>query len=486
MEMERECFIGIDQGSSSTKVVVVARDGSALFSAKHDLPPPFREGQRVEQDPEAVLGSVRDALYEAVRWARDNIFTVQAAGLSCQRSSCLVWDEASGEPLSPVLSWRDTRASSLVESLAPQRENIFTITGLPLTPYYSASKVNWLFENVSLQRAQSPVFGTLSSYLCRRLTGTPGSSIDHSNAARTQLMDIRTLSWDHGMLALFGIEKITLPRIVPTATDYGVIDLPDGRIPLLASIGDQQAALLGLGIKSTGEMAINYGTGGFLMMSTGSDLRSVPGLLSSIHYSTAQERHYLLEGTVNAAGDALEWLRTRFGIFESYDEVDDLCWQASTDVIAFLGLNGTGSPHWERHISSAFHGLTAGSERADLVRAVVEGIVFFLQDIVDIAATAGVRPSVAIASGGLSSLSYLVQAQADLLGENIVVSPSPEASARGAAFLAGIQRGTWNVQDIDRMGRSGETVSPRSNPGLERRRLRWMELHRAVRLIDSM
>jgi glycerol kinase len=484
--MDRECFIGIDQGSSSTKAVVVATDGSVLFSAKRELPSPFREGARVEHDPEAILRSLREVLDETVRWARDNGIALRGAGLSCQRSSCLVWDDGTGEPLSPVLSWRDTRGADVLDALALHRDKIFAATGLPLTPYYSASKLRWLVENVPWQRTQSPVFGTLSSFLCRCLTGSSPSAIDHTHAARTQLMDIRTLSWDPGMLGLFGLKDVALPRIVPSAAAHGMLGIGDTRVPLLASLGDQQAALLGMGVAGEGACGINYGTGAFLLMDTGGKLRTAPGLMSSVLYSTEHEQQYLLEGSVNAGGDALEWLRERFGLFGSYDEVDDLCWQATTEVVAFLGLNGTGAPHWETGISSAFHGITAASGRGDLVRAAVEGIAFFLRDIADAAAAAGVKPSSYVASGGLSAVSYLVQVQADLLGSDIIVSPSTDASARGAAFLAGMQQGAWTAQDVARMGQGGEPVSPRANPGLARRLSHWRELHRATRQIDSL
>jgi len=484
--MERGCCIGIDQGSSTTKAVVVGRDGRILFRAKRELTRPFREGPRVEQDPEVILRSVREVLDEAVLQERNEGIPVLGVGFSCQRSSCLAWDEGSGEPLSPVLSWRDTRGSSFVAGLAEHKDHVISVTGLPLTPYYSASKFRWLSENIPSSRRKTAVFGALSSFLAQRLTGSPQAVIDHTNAARTQLMDIGTLAWAPDLIELFGLEDIRLPEIAPTLGAYGKMQTSAGPVPLLACIGDQQAALLGLGVTGEGECCINYGTGAFLLVSTGMILKRVPGLLSSIHYSSNGEQRYLLEGSVNAAGDALEWLRSRFGLFGGFDEVDDLCWKATENVVAFLGLNGTGAPHWETDIASAIYGLSAGSGPADIVRATVEGIVFFVQDIADAMKEASLAPTTYIASGGLSSISYLIQAQADLLGRDIVVTPLSDTSALGAAFLAGLGQGTWTPADLGRTAGRGEPVSPRTNTGLLRRRRRWKALHEAVRALDRL
>ncbi len=483
--MTQECFIGIDQGSSSTKALVLSGSGEVLFRTKRGLPQPFREGLAVEQDPAEVLGSVREVLDDAARHAHAAGLSILGAGLACQRSSCLIWNGETGEPQSPVISWRDTRGTGLIDGMTAQKEQVFTATGLPLTPYYSASKFRWLRDNLPAARENSTVYGTLSSYLTQRLVNSSKAVIDHTNAARTQLMDIRSLAWDPELLDLFGLSGIRLPGITPTAYDFGRIGTASGDVPLLACIGDQQAAMLGLGVTEKGEGGINYGTGGFLMVNTGAVLVPAPGLMASVHYSSHGVNHYLLEGSVNAVGDALEWLRVRFGLFKEYDEVDDLCWKAVTDVVAFIGINGTGAPHWESGISSSLHGLTSDSTSADIVRAAVENIAFFMRDIADTARAAGIRPSSIATAGGLSSLSYLVQVQADLLGIGITVNAEKEVSARGAAFLAGIQHGTWTTRDIRKMAGTGEPVEVRTNPGVLHRYGRWKELHRLTRAIDA-
>jgi glycerol kinase len=310
--------------------------------------------------------------------------------------------------------------------------------------------------------------------------------IDHTNAARTQLMNIKTLAWDEDLLGLFGLSGIRLPKIVPSAHAFGNVHIPVGDIPLLATVGDQQAAMLGLGVIEKGDAGINLGTGGFLMVNTGDALVPAQGLMASVHYSNEKELHYLLEGSVNAVGDALEWTRTNLGLFKKYEEVDDLCWKAMTHVVAFIGLNGIGAPHWETDISSSFHGLRPESTSADMVRAVVEGFIFFIKDIADEVKKSGIDLKSFVLAGGLSSLTYLSQIQADILKTNVRVSAGREASALGAAFLAGMQHGTWKADDIRRMASQGELVNGEENPGLEKRYKKWKELHRMTREMDKV
>ncbi len=482
--MAQGCFIGVDQGSSATKAVVLSTTGQLLFQTRKDLPPPFREGLRIEQDPKDILTSVREALDESLRTVEG--ISVLGVGLSCQRSSCLVWNGPTGEPLSPVISWRDTRGIDLVYELADREPVIFKTSGLPLTPYYSASKIRWMNDNLAAGKQPDAVYGTLSSFLIQQLTGNKQILIDHTNAARTQLMNIHTLSWDRNLLEAFGLAGIRLPDIRPTAHEYGDIATARGVVPLRACLGDQQSAMLGLGVLANGDGGINYGTGGFFMVNTGTRLVPAQGLMASVHYSNDREQRYLLEGSVNAVGDALEWARKGLGLFTGYAQVDDLCWKATTDVIAFVGLNGTGAPHWEAEISSSMHGLKPESTPADMVRAVVEGIAFFMKDIAEAMQAAGVEPASLTLSGGLSSITYLAQIQADILGKDAKISSAQEASALGAAFLAGMQHGAWSADDVRRMAAHGEIMHGEANPGLERRYRRWKNLHRMTKELDKI
>jgi glycerol kinase len=483
--MSTGCFIGIDQGSSATKAVVVSTDGQLLYQTRKDLPLPFRDGTHVEHDGEEIFRSVIDALNESVQAVQGSGVPILGLGLSCQRSSCLAWSASAGAPLTPVISWRDARGNELVESIRDREALIRQKSGLPLTPYYSASKLRWIRDNSAAARQPDAIFGPLSSFLVRRLIGHRPDTLDHTNAARTQLMNISTLAWDEELLGLFGLTNLRLPEIVPSAYAFGMVQTQAGNIPLLACIGDQQAAMLGLGVAEQGDGGINFGTGAFLAVNTGASLVPAQGLMTSVHYSNEKEQHYLIEGSVNAAGDALEWARTHLGLFTEYGDVDDLCWKAATDTVAFIGLNGTGAPHWETNISSAFHGLAPESTTADMVRAVVEGFAFFIKDIAEEVRKSGIEPGNFVLAGGLSSLTYLCQIQADILKTRLRVSAGREASALGAAFLAGMQHGAWKADDLRGMASQGELVVGETNPGLERRYRKWKELHRMTKVLDK-
>lgn len=480
------CFIGIDQGSSATKAVAVSSTGQILFQTRKDLPAPLRDGERIEQETEDILRSVVDAVNEAVRTVRDSGIPVLGIGLSCQRSSCLAWNDTSGAPLTRVISWRDTRGQEFIERIRERGPAIHRISGLPLTPYYSASKLRWIRDNIETAKQPDAVFGPLSGFLASRLTGNAEYVVDHTNAARTQLMNIRNLAWDEELLATFDLSGIRLPKIVPSAYDFGKIRTPAGDVPLLACCGDQQAAMIGLGVLEKGDAGINFGTGGFVVMNTGDEFAPAERIMASVHYSSENEVRYLLEGSVNAVGDALEWSRTNLGLFKDYGEVDDLCWRATTDTVAFIGLNGTGAPHWETNISSAFHGLGPESTSADMVRAVVEGFVFFVKVIAEEIRKSGIEPRNFVLAGGLSPLTYLNQIQADILKTDVRVSAVGEASALGAAFLAGMRHGTWKAADLRIMTAQGEVMKGEENPGLERRFRRWTELHRMTRELDKV
>ncbi len=484
--MSQDCFIGIDQGSSSTKLLVISAEGQVLFQTKRLLSSLLRDGERVEYDAAEILESVQEVLKEAVQSVSASGFVPHAVGLSCQRSTCLIWNETTGKPLSPVISWRDVRGSDLVQQLSIDPEHIFRATGLPLTPYYSASKLRWLKDNIADADKTGTVFGTLSAFLSQNLTNNKRAFIDHTQAARTQLMNIQSLAWDPELLARFGLTDINLPGIVPVIHTFGEIATTSGAVPLSACIGDQQAAMIGLGVLEKGDGGINYGTGGFLMVNTGTSLLPAKGLMASVYYSKEDARYYLLEGSVNAAGDSLEWLRNNIGLFRDYADVDDFCWQAATDVIAFIGLNGTGAPHWEHDISSSIHGMTPQTTAADIVRATVENIAFLMKDIAEEIRRVGLEPGGFAVSGGLSSLSYLVQVQADMLGKELCVSSQQEVSALGAALLAGMAHGTWTPAVIKKMVTTGEIVTPRQNAGASKRYHRWKELHRITRELDKL
>ncbi|OLC55752.1 MAG: hypothetical protein AUH92_01535 [Acidobacteria bacterium 13_1_40CM_4_69_4] len=476
---------GLDLGSSSVKAVTAppARPGTA---ARRRIATRRRAGGRVEQDAEAILGAALLALRAALpRRSRE----VEALGLATQRSTVLFWDRDTGRPLTPAYSWQDLRGAPLVSRLRKEAradgdldDAIGRRTGLRLSPHYSASKLSWALHHVrGLRRrvaAGKALWGTLGTFLVWRLTGGAVYAIDHANAQRTLLFDLVSRSWDPELFDMFGlgalIDAPALPAALPTTLTAPVsLDRSGLPLRLLAMTGDQQAALIGLGCRAEGAITINYGSGAFVLISTGERLVRVPGLLTTLLASWrggAGPRptvFYALEGPVNAAATAIDWalkrlrLRIRTADLDRYLDGD----RDPRRPVHFLpAVAGVGAPRWDPAQGPRFAGDLRRAGPRDLLRAVVESIAFRCAEIVRAAphGSAG-RPGAArgasiLAAGGLTRCRTLLQAQADLLQRPIVVRDTPDATSLGAALLTRNPSGWWGRNDA---GQDGFIVRPR-------------------------
>jgi len=392
--------------------------------------------------------------------------------------------------LTPAVSWQDLRAAELTRQWADHRELIRSKTGLMLTPYYSAPKLRWLLDRTRGLRAKAEqgrlLCGTVNSYLIWHLTKGEVHATDHANAARMLLMNLHSLSWDEELLSLFDIPAAMLPRILPTAADYGTAHLAGREVRIRASIGDQQAGLLGLGAVRRGEAAVNYGTGGFLLVNTGSQPMLLPGLLSSLAWTTSEDASYIVEGTVNAVGTLFERLK-EFGWLKSVGEIDRIIQSSRERVYLVPALAGLGAPHWLSGARMSLFGLGPTTSNADLVRAAVEGVAFLVKDIAEVIRKDGtIRIKQLTASGGGSRIQSLVQTQADLSGLTIHRSDAAEATALGASLLAGVGCGWWkSPSDVPKM-RAGKIFSPHLSEA-EREGLygQWKKAIEAVRIFSG-
>ncbi|MEK7657272.1 MAG: FGGY family carbohydrate kinase, partial [Elusimicrobiota bacterium] len=371
--------------------------------------------------------------------------SVAALGITAQRSTIVLWDSKTGKPCAPALSWQDGRAAPLVAPLLDRQRFVHERTGLYLTPYYSAPKIRWLLENAPQVRDLAGSgrlrVGPISTYLLWRLTGGEVFAVDPTMAQRMLLLDIRSMAWDEELIALFGIPRESLPAILPTVGRWGTVVRGGRRIPVYACVGDQQSAAVGQGAQDTGEGVLNYGTGAFFLLHTGERAHRVPGLLTSVALTReSRAPTFFLEGTVHAAGTTYDWLRENLGILKDSKQADALCSAskaASKDTLwALPALGGLGAPRWDYTAPTVLFGLTPRTRRADIVRAMTEGLAFLVADIAAAAEAAGLRASSLKASGGLARMDYLLQFQADLLRRPIVRLRESEATAFGAATLA--------------------------------------------------
>ncbi|MBI5596679.1 MAG: glycerol kinase [Elusimicrobia bacterium] len=439
----RQVVIALDQGSSSSRALAFDERGRTAAWAQRPVRTRYPSPGRVEHDAmdlartlEGALDTALDALPRATEEA--------ALGLSCQRSTVVLWDADSGKPVLPAPSWQDARAAAWLAPLAGDRdlqERVHAKTGLYLNPYYSAPKVRMLLEESAEARRLAASgrlrIGPVSTWVLWRLSKGEVFRADPTMAQRTLLFNLTTGDWDDELLSLFGVPRACLPALGPTAGDFGSFTRRGRTLRVTACIGDQQAAALGQGADEPGAGVLNYGTGAFFLLHTGTRLARVPGLLTSAAWQKAGEPcRYFLEGTVHAAGTSLDWLKTHLGLLDDPRRADAACRRSRRRILALPAIGGLGAPRWDYRTPTVFWGLAQDASKDDIVRGVVEGLAFLIADGVAAARAAGHAPSSFKAGGGLAALDHLVRFQADLLQQPLARLKEREATALGAASLA--------------------------------------------------
>jgi glycerol kinase len=412
-------ILAVDQGTSGTTCLALDDDLRVVGRGYRELPQHFPRPGWVEHDPEEIWSTVVEA-------AREAGGTPTTVAITNQRETTLLWDRVTGEPVAPAIVWQDRRTAERCRELDPSL--IRRKTGLVPDPYFSATKLEWLLR---AHGRDGLAFGTVDGWLVWRLTGGDVHVVDVTNASRTMLVDLETLDWDDELLALFGIPRDVLPRIVGSAETVGEGRLNGHAVEIRGIAGDQQAALYGQGCHVPGEGKATYGTGSFVLVHTGGDASSPPrGLLK-----TAAADGYALEGSVLASGAAVQWLRDGLGVVGDAAETEALA-RSVDDAggVHFVpALTGLGSPWWEPDARGLVCGLTRGTTRAHLVRAALEAIA---HQVADVAEALPEPPTVLRADGGATANGFLMQFQADLLGIPVEVAAERETTALGAAALS--------------------------------------------------
>lgn len=432
----RWAIVALDQGSSRSRAVLFDLKGTPLARAEAPLRTDTPCPGWFEHPPDEMLDGVRAVLRKVLREARRLGRTPVALGIANQRSTFICWDRKSGKVVSPAISWQDRRAGDDLDRWAGP--DFVARTGLPLTPYYSATKLAWLLDRFKKERrpTRDLLCGTVNSFLIWHLTERKVHQTDSTNAARMLLYNLDRGDWDDDLLDHFGIARTILPGVAPTQSDFGEAVIDRIHLPITCSIGDQQASLAGLGGLREGMANVNYGTGGFFLVNTGPKQCKVPGLLTSIAWSNEAETTYLLEGTVNGIGPLFTWLQD-LGFIKSEAEIDAVCARSKERVFFLPALIGLGAPHWDNTVRTGILGLTGNSRKEDLVRGAVEGIAFLMTDILrTLRAKEPIPIRKIIASGGGSQIKTLLQVQSDFFGKPITATHDPESTIRGAAFLA--------------------------------------------------
>ena len=428
--------LAIDQGTTSTRAVLVYADGRTvpLLSREHRQSYP-RPGW-VEHDADELLADIAACLDAAAA------YDVAAVGLDNQGESCLAWDAETGRPVGPVIVWQDDRTSAVTERLRGEgAEPLVTgRTGLPLDPYFSASKLGWIVREVPearrLARAGRLRLGTTDAYFRERLTGR--FETDVATASRTSLMALDTLAWDADLAALFGVPLAALPAIGPTSGELGHVRCGARTVPFTASIVDQQAALYGHGCTRPGEAKITCGTGAFVLAVTGARPPAGSGALPTVLWQQAGEAAVFgLDGGVYAAAAAVNWAR-RIGLFAEFAEIDRFDTpRAITRGLAFVpALSGLAAPHWERGARGSFVGLSLETSRSDMMQALLEGVALRIAEVTRAIAAVTALSGPLPVDGGLSANPYFTQMLADAVGLDLNIAAMPDVTARGTARLA--------------------------------------------------
>ena len=444
-------LLAIDQGTTSTRAILFDAAGAVRHIARRELRQIYPQPGWVEHDPEEIWQAAVVTCREAIAAAEGR--AIAAIGITNQRETTVLWDRADGRPVHNAIVWQDRRTASICERWRAEgfAAPVAARTGLVVDPYFSASKIRWLLDNVAglkeRARAGGIAFGTIDSFLLWRLTGVARHQTDVTNASRTMLYDLHRLDWDAALGDGFGIPTAILPEVRDTGADYGstASDLFGDAIPIAGIAGDQQAALIGQACFRPGMVKSTYGTGAFALVHTGAKpAMSSHKLLTTIAYRLGGETAYALEGSIFIAGAAVQWLRDRLGIIASAAETEELAELADPRQRVYFvpGFAGLGAPYWAPEARGTISGLTAECGVAELARATLEAVGYQTRDLIGaMQADSALAIDTLRVDGGMAANDWTMQFLADILPARVERPASIETTAWGAAYVAGLQRG---------------------------------------------
>ncbi len=469
-----KCILSIDQGTTSSRAIIFNRHGQIVSSSQREFTQFYPQPGWVEHDPKEIWSSQAAVAAESISAAGMAGQNIAGIGITNQRETTILWDRQTGEPVYNAIVWQDRRTSEYCDELKSKglKDTIQSKTGLLIDSYFSGTKIRWILENVPGVRKKAEqgkiAFGTVDSWLIWKLTNGKKHITDVTNASRTMLFDIHSLQWDPELLALLDIPQSILPQVRSSSEVYGETGttLFASKIPIAGIAGDQQAALFGQMCTSPGMLKNTYGTGGFLVLNTGSKpIKSENNLLTTIAWQVGDTINYALEGSIFIAGAVVQWLRDGLGIIQSSSEVEQLARTVEDNggiylVPAFAGL---GAPHWDPSARGTIIGITRGTTKGHIARAALESIAFQTHDVLKaMEADSGIKVNELRVDGGATVNDSLMQFQSDILGIPIVRPKIAETTALGAAYLAGLAVGCWdNFGEIQKQWAVEKRFEPR-------------------------
>jgi glycerol kinase len=451
-------IIALDQGTTSSRAVLFDQKGQIKGISQQEFPQIFPKPGWVEHDPDEIWQTQLGVLNKVIADNKIKASSIAAIGITNQRETTVIWDRKTGQPVYNAIVWQDKRTAPECEALKAQglsdyvREN----TGLVIDSYFSGTKIKWILDNVSGVRERAErgelAFGTIDTWLIWKLTNGKSHVTDYSNASRTMIYNIRSLAWDERMLKALTIPASLLPDVQPSAHNFGSWSYDGVSIPVCGVAGDQQAALFGQGCFEPGLAKNTYGTGCFMLMNTGSEIKqSKNGLITTIAWGLDGKVEYALEGSVFIAGAAVQWLRDGLHIIDHSKDSEYFATKAlgSNEVYVVPAFAGLGAPYWDMYARGAIFGLTRDTGKDHIIKATLESMAYQTKDILNaMQEDSGLKLSTLKVDGGASSNNILMQFQADILGSDVERPEVIESTALGAAYMAGIQCGLWKKEEI--------------------------------------
>ena len=470
---KRSYVVALDEGTTSARAVLIGKDGSIEGIVQNPFPQYYPQPGWVEHNPREILSAQLGALTELLISYNLETSDIDSIGITNQRETTVVWNRETGEPVYNAIVWQCRRTAPIIEELCADEQvkaKIAQKTGLIPDPYFSASKVKWILDNVAGARTLAEqgkiAFGTVDSWLIWTLTGGRVHATDVTNASRTMLFNIHDMCWDPWLCELFDVPMAMLPEVRPSSADFGRTTHAGivAGVPICGVAGDQQSALFGQCCFEAGQAKSTYGTGCFLLMHTGATApQSTHGLVTTVAASAPSIKgvEYALEGSVFNGGAVIQWMRDELGLIKSSAESEAVARSVEDTQGVYLvpAFTGLGAPYWDAEARGAMYGLTRGTTRAHIVRAGLESLAYQIYDLVEaMKADAGMPISVLNVDGGASSNGFLMQFQSDMLKTPLRRPVNPETTALGAAYLAGLYTGFWHsTQQLSDL-RSGDTI----------------------------
>lgn len=469
----KKYILTLDEGTTSARAILFDKNCRAVSAAQHEFTQIYPEPSFVEHDPEEIFSAQYTSIKEALTAANASPHEIAAVGITNQRETTVVWDKNTGKAVYNAIVWQCRRTADMCERIkaAGHERYIADTTGLKTDAYFSATKIKWILDNVpgAAERAKRGelLFGTIDTYLLWKLSGGRIFATDTTNASRTMLFNIHTLSWDDKLLEIFGIPRVMLPKVYPSGSNFGDVEIEGVSVPVCGIAGDQQAALFGQRCFNAGDIKNTYGTGCFLLMNTGKTaVRSKNGLVTTVAATLDGEpAQYALEGSVFIGGAVIQWVRDELCLIKTAAESEEAANRAgdSGGVYVVPAFSGLGTPYWDMYARGTICGITRGTNRDHIVRACLESIAYQTNDLIDAMKEdfGGQINSVRV-DGGASRNNFLMQFQSDISDITVKRPQNAEATALGAALIAGLKCGFFESrQEIKTIADGTEEFVPR-------------------------